>query len=1153
MLATRPATAAYFVLRRWRQNELTRVTTGSESRRCVSGSALSCPTANTSLSSSSAPTPPVSTGLPKGETSLFERIRLLESCGELSLAAAETVVTRHLATTTTCRGMEHSRPDVERAFRYLIHTGVFTTNASAELARQLMAAILAFDPPTSSDLRRGDVLAGADTVRMHPAAVRACVDAVVLREGTANAGPALRACEYALRHRAGPLGLSPQSFAALIASAEKGDAGRREVRLQREITEDFCATAQRRDYAAALALLTRRSGGKWERLLKVMSSLPDDQPTSTSRVDGESRVVTGTPLGALGVLQRLTNGHSAHWRVSLTFFVSTFAQRTTEASLAPRDLERFARDTIGSDGRPMLTAEAGSSPRPSSRRELTTKQEMMPLRSIDRLSRKGREIAHARRVAQDEAEAQQKLDLALRRSDWCTALRLMATVIASDDAGNSGATEVTGAQLERLATVLGVDPSRVAHCNSEEHYSSRFAPAIRASLNVVSALVAKQRGAQGGVRISVAVPATLLLTAGGQWHAALQLVSPHINADTLSTTANADPDDRLRSVALSIAGAGSWQAVMRLLASRTQTTSLTAMSKECALAALLGYPGDRDAFELYLRSGRRKYNSTGGDGPASAHMMVANWGTLKPLFVGADAALPTVIQFAALAMLLGSKRLSDSAETAAFRRNIAATVAVPMLEALAPAIASARRVCPNATRRTQAEADAELAAAACDRVVSALAVRRGEATHTVPGVAAHAEWCTAVALAAMTINHGFPLSWLSLCRVVNRARADGAWQAALAIAARYTTTLSSPAHPSSIDEFTPEEREAYSATLNAVIRVARLPRPCAWTHALAALRDMLRAGGSHAKPNAAAVALLCVADSALGYTRRCELVLACLAAVKAAFTSPLSSSSRADIQRSDGRLHLAPVYGAAIYGLTTRTVRDAAGTRKMHEGRWANAAALLDGLSDLRQTAATSAAAAGPGDVNASSQSQAEWACYSLVVAAAQQRDHRTALRAVDGDVAKCVGVLAANGEWAAAVGLLRDPRVFPTRLAVRKAAFACFQAERFEEFDWLKRELGPRVRLEALAVPSEWRSEARPPTPPFMQPEVYHRQEALDECRRREADRDPSCRETAPQAQRVEDGYDAGTLPGPHLAFSEAAMATAAHMGSQLPPHSRC
>jgi hypothetical protein len=322
---------------------------------------------------------------------------------------------------------------------------------------------------------------------------------------------------------------------------------------------------------------------------------------------------------------------------------------------------------------------------------------------------------------------------------------------------------VTGAQLERLATVLGVDPSRVAHCNSEEHYSSRFAPAIRASLNVVSALVAKQRGAQGGVRISVAVPATVLLTAGGQWHAALQLVSPHINADTLSTTANADPDDRLRSVALSIAGAGSWQAVMRLLAGRTPTTSLTAMSKECALAALLGYPGDRDAFELYLRSGRRKYNSTGGDGPASAHMMVANWGTLKPLFVGADAVTPTVIQFAALAMLLGSKRLSDSAETAAFRRNIAATVAVPMLEALAPAIASARRVRPsgsesarsNATRRTQAEVDAELAAAACDRVVGALAVRRGEATHIVPGVAAHAEWCTAVALAAMTITHGF--------------------------------------------------------------------------------------------------------------------------------------------------------------------------------------------------------------------------------------------------------------------------------------------------------------------------------------------------------------------------------------------------------------
>jgi hypothetical protein len=33
--------------------------------------------------------------------------------------------------------------------------------------------------------------------------------------------------------------LSPQSLAALIASAETGDARRREVGLQREITEDF--------------------------------------------------------------------------------------------------------------------------------------------------------------------------------------------------------------------------------------------------------------------------------------------------------------------------------------------------------------------------------------------------------------------------------------------------------------------------------------------------------------------------------------------------------------------------------------------------------------------------------------------------------------------------------------------------------------------------------------------------------------------------------------------------------------------------------------------------------------------------------------------------------------------------------------------------
>jgi hypothetical protein len=65
MLAARPATAAYIALRRRRQNELTLVPTGSHSRRCISGSALSWPTANTSLSSSSAPTPPVSAGLPR--------------------------------------------------------------------------------------------------------------------------------------------------------------------------------------------------------------------------------------------------------------------------------------------------------------------------------------------------------------------------------------------------------------------------------------------------------------------------------------------------------------------------------------------------------------------------------------------------------------------------------------------------------------------------------------------------------------------------------------------------------------------------------------------------------------------------------------------------------------------------------------------------------------------------------------------------------------------------------------------------------------------------------------------------------------------------------------------------------------------------------
>jgi hypothetical protein len=34
----------------------------------------------------------------------------------------------------------------------------------------------------------------------------------------------------------------------------------------------------------------------------------------------------------------------------------------------------------------------------------------------------------------------------------------------------------------------------------------------------------------------------------------------------------------------------------------------------------------RDAFERYLRSGRRKYNRTGGDEPASARVTMANWG-----------------------------------------------------------------------------------------------------------------------------------------------------------------------------------------------------------------------------------------------------------------------------------------------------------------------------------------------------------------------------------------------------------------------------------------------------------------------------------------------------------------------------------------------
>jgi len=82
---------------------------------------------------------------------------------------------------------------------------------------------------------------------------------------------------------------------------------------------------------------------------------------------------------------------------------------------------------------------------------------------------------------------------------------------------------------------------------------------------------------------------------------------------------------------------------------------------------------------------------------------------------------------------------------------------------------------------------------------------------------------------------------------------------------------------------------ARSATANTAIRLARQPRPCAWGPALAALADMVEGSATAAgadsvgvPPSVAAIALLCVADSDLPYTRRCDVALRTYARLRAA-------------------------------------------------------------------------------------------------------------------------------------------------------------------------------------------------------------------------------------------------------------------------------
>jgi hypothetical protein len=179
----------------------------------------------------------------RASSSAFDYWRVVESCRWQRLKPSS----RAIATTTTCMDLGHSRPDVERAFRDLIHTGVFTTNASAELARRLMAAISTFRPSDSlSTFRPTAPIRGAVTcwrgrtpfactprrsARALPAVFAALIPCRERRRRATRGPPAKRDHGGLLRHRTASRLRGRLSAADASFWGQVGKTAKRHVKL----------------------------------------------------------------------------------------------------------------------------------------------------------------------------------------------------------------------------------------------------------------------------------------------------------------------------------------------------------------------------------------------------------------------------------------------------------------------------------------------------------------------------------------------------------------------------------------------------------------------------------------------------------------------------------------------------------------------------------------------------------------------------------------------------------------------------------------------------------------------------------------------------------------------------------------------------------
>jgi hypothetical protein len=444
------------------------------------------------------------------------------------------------------------------------------------------------------------------------------------------------------------------------------------------------------------------------------------------------------------------------------------------------------------------------------------------------------------------------------------------------------------------------------------------------------------------------------------------------------------------------------------------------------------------------------------------------------------------------------------------------TINRALLAFAAERIAHACRVMPLSSKNSTRGSDGTVESGSSRRARAEVAVSQRDSNL----------WRGALAAVAASLAVNAPVSDLALSRCLTRARTADQWAPALRLFAEHRAIRNSMAglEPSDVlgarTAALAANWAARSSCANTAVRLARQPRPCAWAPALAALSDIVECSavtGEPVQPSVAAIALLCVADSDLAYTPRVDVLLRSYARLRAC------SAAAADEDDADT---MAPIHGALVYGTTTRKV-SGVHPRQLDQGAWASAASLFDALcgGSVRRSASDKSAAHNSrtkkDGVTVSSgnvpQKAAEWVSKSLIVAAAEQNDHALSLIAAAGDVGKCVGVLAANDKWAAAVAVIRNLHASPTHIAgsggfnsfaVRRAALVSFRNERYEEYHSLMkldaqrrpfqlRDVAAGARDESGGpVPPEFRPENKPRVPAYATEDVGRAKEAMDAAR---------------------------------------------------------